>query len=652
MSLDARCRKYSALFGDWRVEKRLGSGSGGKSSVYLLSRDLGWREECALKVISLIEERGNYDALPDYRQREYDLAASTAKENATREVLLMNQLRGKTNIVDYLNHRFVNWKDESGFGMDLLIRMEKLTDLRSQIAAGHRFREEEVRRLGVDICRALILCHGKQIIHRDIKPENIFFNADGDFKLGDFGIARIMSASADSRASTSIGTAAYSAPEQTQGRYDERVDLYSLGLVMYELLNGNRLPFADSSYVTEQQIRLRISGAPIPAPKKQSARNPYGTLPSDAEPGSPLSAVIMKACAFRAQDRFSSAEEMLRALENPRFVPLPPEPPHGPIRETPQPPVHEMPRPPISGQSGQKKRLLLWLPAAVAAVLLIFLLGALLQRHTHTWEKATCTSPRTCSGCGQTSGEALGHQWLDGDCVTPRICSVCGHSEGTAPGHSWIEANCLAPRTCSRCGLTQGAALGHSWTGATCTSPEHCEDCGLTTGSALGHSWQNATFLEPMKCTRCGDTSGDPVPINSVSVENEIEWIRNVYYDVMDRADRDQLRKVMLDNHATAYYDSYGELVRLDVPYGLDGLGSESAHYSRIYIYSNERLIFAFIAGQDSHRLYFYQELLIRWLYRPNQHSTIGAVTYDLNFSDEYLYWEALALAEGRSYLD
>ncbi|MBR2381800.1 MAG: leucine-rich repeat domain-containing protein [Clostridia bacterium] len=128
--------------------------------------------------------------------------------------------------------------------------------------------------------------------------------------------------------------------------------------------------------------------------------------------------------------------------------------------------------------------------------------------HTHTWVDATCTAPKTCSGCGATEGAALGHSWKDATCTIAKTCTVCGATEGTALGHSWKSATCTVAKTCTVCGATEGAALGHSWKSATCTAPKTCSGCGKTDGVALGHSWNNATCTAPQTCGTCGATTG------------------------------------------------------------------------------------------------------------------------------------------------
>lgn len=301
MTIESRSRQYGVVFDHWQIREFLGSGSGGKSAVFRLSRvDSTWGTS-ALKVINLIEEKGNINTISEYRREEYEQAKAACKKSAEQEVRLMDEMRGNTNIVDYLDHKFVDWSDENGFGCDMLIRMELLEDLRGKLRDGVRYSEKEVLKIGRDICTALVLCHGKNILHRDIKPENIFINPDGNFKLGDFGVSRILSSAPTAVASTGIGTPEYAAPEQFSGCHDKRVDIYSLGLVLYELSNGNRLPFASTGYTRPVDVERRQKGEPLPPPCNASHA---------------LAGIILKACAFRKEDRYPSANALLDALDD------------------------------------------------------------------------------------------------------------------------------------------------------------------------------------------------------------------------------------------------------------------------------------------------------------------------------------------------
>lgn len=303
MSIESRSRQYGVIFGHWQITKRLGAGSGGRTAVFQLRRTDGFSDASALKVINLIEEQGQLDEMSEDRRRDYENARNASSIRAAREVELMAELQSETNIVDYKDHGMVDWEDENGFGRDMLIRMELLEDLRSSIRSKGIFSEEQILHVGRDICRALILCHKKHILHRDIKPENIFVNKDGNYKLGDFGVSRILHAAPSAVADTGVGTPEYAAPEQFSGTYDTRVDIYSLGLVLYELSNRNRLPFAQSSYVRPEDVQKRQLAVTLPRP-------------SDAGDG--LTAVILKACARLPEDRFQTAEEFLHALQDPQ----------------------------------------------------------------------------------------------------------------------------------------------------------------------------------------------------------------------------------------------------------------------------------------------------------------------------------------------
>ena len=313
MSIESRSNQYGTIFGHWQIQEALWQRTDGKTAVFLLKRNDSFSDPCALKVISLIEERGRYDDLPAYRKKEYNDALKECMTKATPEVKMMCALRGNTNVVDYMDHEFHNWSDSSGFGCDLLIRMELLEDLRTIIRKGKLFSEKEVLRIGRDIGTALVLCHSNGIHHRDIKPENILVNKKGNYKLGDFGISRLLDASPMAMASTGRGTPEYAAPEQFNGRHDTRSDIYSLGLVLYELLNRNKLPFATSSYARQEDVQKRQIGTPLPKPDGISAG---------------FWRVIQKACAYKAEDRYLTAQELLEELcrLDSTKVPDPPQP--------------------------------------------------------------------------------------------------------------------------------------------------------------------------------------------------------------------------------------------------------------------------------------------------------------------------------------
>jgi serine/threonine-protein kinase len=160
-------------------------------------------------------------------------------EDIVSEVALLSQFKGHSNIVSYEGHTVTPLEDS--FGWLICIRMELLTPLYEYLRE-HAMTQRDVIRLGTDICTALEVCEQNNIIHRDIKPENIFHSRFGTFKLGDFGIAREMERT--SAGMSKKGTYSYMAPEVYRGEaYDFTVDIYSLGIVLYRLLNNNRTPF-------------------------------------------------------------------------------------------------------------------------------------------------------------------------------------------------------------------------------------------------------------------------------------------------------------------------------------------------------------------------------------------------------------------------
>ena len=299
MSIDSRIRSYESVFQDWKVKEYLGGGSGGQTGVYRIVRPHGsWEEVGALKVITIVEAKGKFQEQSESFQHDYLRHREQLRAKAEQEVQLMYRLRDCAQVVNYQDYTFINWQGENNFGCDMLIRMEYLTSLET-ILMRQTVHEAGILRVGRDMTEALIRCHQEGTIHRDIKPANIFMTPNGNYKLGDFGIARILD---DTQfAYTSIGTRAYAAPEQTrQETYDHRVDIYSLGLTLYEMSNLGKLPYAESGYVRHDEVLRRLTGDPLPAP-------------SQASPA--LANVILKACSFLPEDRYPDARAFQRALE-------------------------------------------------------------------------------------------------------------------------------------------------------------------------------------------------------------------------------------------------------------------------------------------------------------------------------------------------
>ena len=322
-------KRYEPFFGSWHIKRFIGAGSYGK--VFEIERrDFDMVFTGALKAITIPADKSEYEqVLEAGMDRE---GASTYfrdyVQELNREIALMSRLKGHSNIVSYEDHQIIPHED--GIGWDILIRMELLRPINDALRQNKSFTRAEVIRLGTDLCRALEVCGQYNIIHRDIKPANIFISDTGDYKLGDFGVARI--ASASTGASTRAGTVNYMAPEVFRGeKYTANVDIYSLGLVMYQLLNANRMPFYPpypqpiTFSAAEQARARRLAGEALP-------------LPSGVQDA--LGQLVCKACAPDPAQRFAgplALRKALEALPQKQPAPLAIDPPGGrpdPLNDT------------------------------------------------------------------------------------------------------------------------------------------------------------------------------------------------------------------------------------------------------------------------------------------------------------------------------
>ena len=132
-------------------------------------------------------------------------------------------------------------------------------------------------------------------------------------------------------------------------------------------------------------------------------------------------------------------------------------------------------------------------------------------RCSHTWDNATCDTPKTCQFCGMTEGAPLGHTWKSATCDEPMFCEICHQTEGKPLPHQWIDATCTAAKACIACDATVGEPLGHVWQASSCEEPRHCTVCGIEDGMAFGHTWMDATCDRPKLCTLCNLMLGDPL---------------------------------------------------------------------------------------------------------------------------------------------
>lgn len=296
-------KKYEPIFNSWYIKSLLGEGSFGK--VFEIERqDFGVTYKAALKAITIPQSQSEIKSVMSDGMDEASATTYFRQvvEDIVSEFVLMSKLKGNSNIVSYEDH--IVLEHTEGIGWDILIRMELLTPLIDHIHK-EKLSRKDVIKLGIDLCKALELCQKYNIVHRDIKPENIFISENDDYKLGDFGIARTLEKTTG--ALSKKGTYVYMAPEiYRDDEYGSNVDIYSLGIVMYRLLNENRTPFlpAYPAPIThkdrEAAIKKRISGAILPKPVNADGR---------------LAEIVLKACAYNPKDRYFSPMQMREELE-------------------------------------------------------------------------------------------------------------------------------------------------------------------------------------------------------------------------------------------------------------------------------------------------------------------------------------------------
>lgn len=260
--------------GRYRITERIGIG--GMAEVYK-AQDQVLGRTVAVKVML-----PQYAADPEFTARFKQEAASAANLQSPYIV----------NVYD--------WGQDDGTYF-IVMEFVRGTDLKSAIQQRGAINQRKVAEIGSQVCQALSVAHGLDIIHRDIKPQNIMVQPDGNVKVMDFGIARAKN-SVKTQTSSVLGTAHYISPEQAQGKeLDGTSDMYSLGCVLYEAATG-QLPFDGPDAVS---VAMRqVNEAPVPP----SQINP------EIHPD--LEAIILKAMEKNPVNRFRTAREMKHALDD------------------------------------------------------------------------------------------------------------------------------------------------------------------------------------------------------------------------------------------------------------------------------------------------------------------------------------------------
>lgn len=262
----------------------------------------------------LIEKIGDGGMAVVYKARDRLLnrhvAVKILRPEFTKDVKIIESFRRESQAAASLSHpNIVNIYDVGREGNIHYIVMELieghiLSDLINENGAIEWKRAVEITK---QIALGLSVAHKNNIIHRDVKPHNILITKSGTAKITDFGIAKAMDAASPTTENTGtvMGSVHYFSPEQARGGYvDEKSDIYSLGIVLYEMLTG-RVPFDGDNPV---QVALMHINEPIEAPRQI---NP--SIPESVEK------VVIKATDKIQINRYATADEMYKALEDAEF---------------------------------------------------------------------------------------------------------------------------------------------------------------------------------------------------------------------------------------------------------------------------------------------------------------------------------------------
>ncbi|NGQ93818.1 Stk1 family PASTA domain-containing Ser/Thr kinase [Brevibacillus sp. SYP-B805] len=262
------------LGGRYQLEERIG---GGGMAIVYKAKDLLLHRPVAVKVLR--PQFGTDEDFVNRFRREAQAVASLSHPNVV-------------SVYD------VGQDEDTHYMVMEYIEGPTLKDVINQIGA---LPVEEAVRIAVQVCDALDHAHQNKIIHRDIKPHNILIGKNGRVKVTDFGIARAVTAATITHTNSVMGSVHYFSPEQARGGVTaEKSDIYSLGIVLYEMVTG-QLPFSGDSPIT---VALKHLQDPLTDPRQI---NP--SIPQSVEN------IILKALAKDPFLRYASARDMLSDLE-------------------------------------------------------------------------------------------------------------------------------------------------------------------------------------------------------------------------------------------------------------------------------------------------------------------------------------------------
>lgn len=271
----------------------------GGTSVYIV-RSTKSNQSYYLKHIRIPESQKQVDALllagaaqsiEDVQNYYKQVAADYQAELETLETL-----SASPNIGCYRSYQIEPKEDGVGFELYLLAEYRQTL---AEVLAETPMTQAGAVNLGLDLCGALCSLREAGLIHRNVKPTNVYLNSSGHFLLGDLGIAKIDELKYCSMPESMLSS--YSAPELFSliGSLEPTSDLYSVGMILYRVYNGNHGPFEDEKTSPRAADRLRVTGEALPAP-----------MYADYE----MAEIICKACAFKPEDRYQTPQELQQAL--------------------------------------------------------------------------------------------------------------------------------------------------------------------------------------------------------------------------------------------------------------------------------------------------------------------------------------------------
>ena len=271
----------------------------GAAAVYIVKSTKSG-QTYILKHISVPESQKQVDALmftgaaatTEDAQKYYEQVVSDYQT----ELTTLEALSASPNLDCFRSYQIAPKEDGVGYDMYLLAEHRKtLVDY----LADNAMTKLCAVNLAMDLCSALIDLRNAGLIHRDVKPSNIYLNAQGHFLLGDLGIAKIDDLKYCTMPESMLSS--YSAPElfSLLGTIEPTTDIYSVGLILYRIFNGNHAPFEDENTSAKAADRRRVTGEALPVP-----------MYADYE----ISEIILKACAFKPEDRYQTPQELKDAL--------------------------------------------------------------------------------------------------------------------------------------------------------------------------------------------------------------------------------------------------------------------------------------------------------------------------------------------------